>query len=276
MMFDYSLVALYNLIFTSLPIIFLGIWDQDVNSKISQLYPEMYRMGLRNDKFKPWRFYLTVFDAIFQSAVCFFFPYMILLDGSPDPNGQDLNGMYDLGTIIASIAVIVANFFVMFSLYSFTWIQILVISLSILVTYAFICIYSQFTAFIFGGQARSFGTGFYWLVLILTIVACFVPRYCAKHYMHQYHPYDNDIVREEELVLHNGRSHRQQLQNHNSNETNSDKTKTGSTTDEEKGDKISKKYNLPPPPAISSSSSSADLEEINPTASKHTLSNSVP
>ncbi|KAI8384185.1 hypothetical protein BD560DRAFT_385239 [Blakeslea trispora] len=206
MMFEYVLVTLYNLIFTSLPIIFMGIWDQDLNAKVSSLYPELYRMGLRNDKFKTWRFYLTVFDAIYQSSVCFFFPYMLLLGGSTDPNGRDQNGMYAFGTIVSSIVVIVANFFVMFSLYSFTWIQILVILLSILVYYAIVCIYAQFNTFIFAGQDILFGTGSYWMILILTIFACFLPRIVTKHYLHQYHPYDNDIVREQELVLHQGRS----------------------------------------------------------------------
>jgi phospholipid-translocating ATPase len=261
MMYDYALVALYNLIFTSLPIIFLGIWDQDVNAEVSQLYPELYRMGLRNDKFTVWQFELTVLDAIFQSSVCFFFPYMILLGGSPDPTGRDQNGMYELGTIIASIAVFVANFFVMFSIFSFTWIQIFIIAISILVTYAFICVYSAFNSFVFAGQARLFGTGFYWLLLILTVTACFTPRFCAKHYIHQYHPYDNDIVREQELVLHNGRSQRQKL--HNNTETNSDKTKRSSSNDE--GIKTSsKQYN--------NSSSSSVREETQP---DHTSPNSI-
>ncbi|KAG1457835.1 hypothetical protein G6F46_009262 [Rhizopus delemar] len=200
MMFEYALVTLYNLIFTSLPIIFLGIWDQDLNAKISLNYPQLYRMGLRNDKFKVWRFWLTIVDSIYQSSVCFFFPYMLLVGGAIDPTGHDANGLYEIGTIVSSIAVCVANLFVVFSLYSYTWIQLLIISLSILVYYAFVGIYAQFNTFIFAGHVRLFGTGSYWLVLILTIVACFIPRMTAKHYLHQYWPYDNDIIREIELV----------------------------------------------------------------------------
>ncbi|CAO3595457.1 unnamed protein product [Absidia cylindrospora] len=206
MMFDYALVTLYNLIFTSLPIIFLGIWDQDMNSHLSLLYPELYRMGLRDDKFKTTRFWLTVADSIFQSAVCFFFPYMLLIAGAVDPSGHDQNGMYEIGTIIASYAVIVANLFVATSLYSFTWIQLLCISLSIAVYYLFTGIYSLFIVFNFRGQGRLYGSGLYWLMLILTVVTCFIPRMCAKYYGHQYRPYDLDIIREKELILHNGRS----------------------------------------------------------------------
>lgn len=201
MIYEYVLITLYNLIFTSLPIIFLGIWDQDLNAETSLKYPQLYRMGLRNDKFKVWRFWLTTFDSLYQSAVCFFFPYMLLVGGPTDPNGYDANGLYEIGTIISSIAVCVANLFVVFSLYSYTWIQVLVVSLSILVYYAFVAVYAQFNTFIFGGHIRLFGTGFYWLTLILTVTACFIPRFAAKHYIHQYRPYDNDIIREIELVI---------------------------------------------------------------------------
>ncbi|KAI7855771.1 hypothetical protein BDC45DRAFT_438448 [Circinella umbellata] len=201
MLFEYALVSLYNVVFTSLPIIFLGIWDQDLSAKISLMYPELYRMGPRNDLFKTWRFWLTMFDSIYQSVVCFFFPYMLLIGGGVDPIGLDQNSMYEIGTLVSSIAVCVANFFVAASLYSFTWIQIGVIALSILVYYAFVCIYAQFNTFIFAGHSRVFATGMYWLIFILTIVACFIPRFIALHLLHQYKPYDNDIIREKELVL---------------------------------------------------------------------------
>lgn len=206
MMFDYALITLYNLVFTSLPIIFLGIWDQDLNAKLSLKYPQLYRMGLRNDKFKAWRFWLTSFDSIFQSVVCFFFPYMLLVAGGQDPQGYDANGLYEIGTIVSGIAVCVANFFVVFSLYSYTWLHAVIVGLSILVYYAFVAVYSQFNTFIFAGHLRLFGNGSYWLVLILTCVACFIPRVTAKHFLHQYYPYDNDIIREIELVIHKGRN----------------------------------------------------------------------
>lgn len=201
MIYDYALITLYNLVFTSLPIIFLGIWDQDLSAGLSLQYPELYRMGLRNDKFKTWRFWLTCFDGIFQSAVCFFFSYMLLIDGAPDAHGFDGNGLYEIGTIISSMAVCVANFYVIVSLNGYTWIQLFITGISILVYYAFVCIYAQINTFIFAGYSRLFGTGGYWLVLILTIATCFIPRIAAKYYLHQYHPYDNDIIREKELVI---------------------------------------------------------------------------
>lgn len=243
MMFDYALVTLYNLVFTSLPIIFLGIWDQDLSAKLSLQYPELYRMGLRNDRFKTWRFWLTCVDAIFQSTVCFFFPYMLLIAGAPDAHGFDSNGMYEIGTIISSIVVWEANFFVIVSLNGYTWIHIFITGISILVYYAFVCIYAQINTFIFAGQSRLFGTGGYWLVFILTLVACYIPRTVAKYYLHQYHPYDNDIIREKELVINKHKNEHEDERdldsfdideeispNRLSKRYNSDKTKNITTT----------------------------------------------
>ncbi|KAG1519211.1 hypothetical protein G6F52_008840 [Rhizopus delemar] len=96
MMFDYALVTLFNVVFTSLPIMFMGIWDQDLDAELSLKHPQLYRMGLRDDKFKVWRFWLTIFDSIFQSSVCFFFPYMLLIGGPIDPTGHDANGVYEI------------------------------------------------------------------------------------------------------------------------------------------------------------------------------------
>lgn len=201
MMFDDLMLTLYNLIFTSLPIGFLGAWDQDIDSKTTLRYPELYRMGLRNDIFKAWQFWLAVADAFYQSIVCFFLPYLLLISGATDPNGHDSNGIHDNGVAVAGIVVFVANFYVAFSMYNFTWIQIFIIALSILVYFLYIGVYSESNDFNYAGQIRLFGTGMYWLVFLLTMVAAFLPRVVVTFYQHQHHPYDNDIVREIELVL---------------------------------------------------------------------------
>jgi phospholipid-translocating ATPase len=201
MMFEDLMLTLYNLVFTSLPIGFLGAWDQDIDGKTTLRYPELYRMGLRNDIFKAWQFWLAVVDALYQSIVCFFIPYLLLIAGATDPNGHDFNGVHDNGVAVAGIVVFAANFYVAFSMYNFTWIQVFIIALSILVYFLYIGVYSESNDFYYAGQIRLFGTGMYWLVLLLTMVAAFIPRVIITFYQHQYHPYDNDVVREIELVL---------------------------------------------------------------------------
>lgn len=196
MMFDYSYITLYNLVFTSLPCIFAGVLDQDLTANYSYKYPQLYLMGIRNDKFKISRFYLTVVDAIYQSAICFGVPYMCFIDGKMSSQGYDTEGVYELGTFIAGIAVVVANALVGFTIFSWTWVMVLVIGLSSATFFIWTAVYAQVMSFNFYGEDMLFREGTFWLCLVVTFVICMMPRYVTKYYLHMSHPFDNDIVRE--------------------------------------------------------------------------------
>ncbi|KAI8369516.1 uncharacterized protein BYT42DRAFT_521510 [Radiomyces spectabilis] len=204
MMFDYSYITLYNLVFTSLPCIFAGVLDQDLKAQYSFKYPQLYLMGIRNDKFKSSRFYLTVLDAIYQSAVCFGIPYLVFIGGKMSSHGYDNEGVYELGTFIAGIAVVVANALVGFTIFSWTWIMVAVIVLSSATFFIWTGVYAQIVTFTFYGEDILFRDGSFWLCLVLTFVICMLPRFVTKYYLHMYMPFDNDIVRE--MVLCNNDS----------------------------------------------------------------------
>ncbi|OBZ89260.1 Phospholipid-transporting ATPase DNF1 [Choanephora cucurbitarum] len=205
MMFDYSYITLYNLVFTSLPCIFAGIFDQDLKAEYSFKFPQLYLMGIRNDKFTTSRFLLTVLDAIYQSAVCFGLPYMVFIGPKLSNDGYDTEGVTELGTFIAGIAVVVANVLVGFTIFSWTWIMFLCIILSSATYFIWTGIYSNILTFTFYGEAILFGEGTFWLCLILTFAVCLFPRYLAKFYLQMYHPFDNDIIREAVLSKQSGR-----------------------------------------------------------------------
>ena len=54
---DYSYIVLYNLAFTSLPIIFMGILDQDVSDKVSLAVPYLYRRGIERKEWTQPKFW---------------------------------------------------------------------------------------------------------------------------------------------------------------------------------------------------------------------------
>ncbi|KAG2228343.1 hypothetical protein INT45_011135 [Circinella minor] len=196
MMFDYSYITLYNLVFTSLPCIFAGVLDQDLVQKYSYKYPQLYLMGIRDDKFHKSRFYLTVVDAIYQSAVCFGVPYMLFIGGKFSQQGYDMEGVFELGTFIAGIAVVVANALVGFTIFSWTWVMVAVIVLSSATFFVWTGIYAQVNTFTFYGEDILFREGAFWLCLIVTFVICMLPRYATKYVLHMDKPFDNDIIRE--------------------------------------------------------------------------------
>jgi len=58
--FDYTYILLYNLAFTSLPIIFMGILDQDVDDKISLAVPQLYRRGIARLEWTQTKFWCVL------------------------------------------------------------------------------------------------------------------------------------------------------------------------------------------------------------------------
>lgn len=59
----------YNVIFTILPPLVIGIFDQFVSARMLDRYPQLYRLGQENHFFTPVRFFYWVGNAFFHSAV---------------------------------------------------------------------------------------------------------------------------------------------------------------------------------------------------------------
>lgn len=68
-------ISVYNLFYTSLPVLALGIFEQDVSDKNSVEYPKLYTPGLTNALFNTNEFIKSVFHGIFSSLILFLIPY---------------------------------------------------------------------------------------------------------------------------------------------------------------------------------------------------------
>lgn len=99
-------ISVYNLFYTSLPVLALGIFDQDVNDKNSLLYPQLYRPGHLNLFFNKKEFFRSALHGCFTSLVLFLIPYGTYKDGL-SPNGHVLSDWMLLGSVVATILIIV-------------------------------------------------------------------------------------------------------------------------------------------------------------------------
>ena len=55
--FEYTYVLLANVVFTSLPVILMGILDQDVSDKVSLAVPQLYRRGMERKEWTQTKFW---------------------------------------------------------------------------------------------------------------------------------------------------------------------------------------------------------------------------
>ena len=56
-LYDYTYILLVNVVFTSLPVILLGILDQDVSDKVSLAVPQLYRRGMERKDWSQGKFW---------------------------------------------------------------------------------------------------------------------------------------------------------------------------------------------------------------------------
>ena len=73
--FDPMFISVYNLFYTSLPVLALGVFDQDVNDVNSLKYPKLFTPGHLNLLFNKAEFFKSAMHGCITSCVLFFIPY---------------------------------------------------------------------------------------------------------------------------------------------------------------------------------------------------------
>lgn len=68
-------ISVYNLFYTALPVLAVGIFEQDVNDKNSVLYPKLYKPGHLNLLFNKKEFFRSALQGCYISIVLFFIPF---------------------------------------------------------------------------------------------------------------------------------------------------------------------------------------------------------
>lgn len=68
-------ITLYNVLYTSLPVLLVGLLDQDVSDKLSLRFPTLYISGQRDLLFNYKKFFISLLHGVLTSLIIFFVPY---------------------------------------------------------------------------------------------------------------------------------------------------------------------------------------------------------
>ncbi|SPO45746.1 related to DNF2 - Non-essential P-type ATPase [Moesziomyces antarcticus] len=196
--FDYTYILLYNLVFSSLCVIVIGALDQVVNIKALLAFPQTYKRGIQGAEYTKPLFYMSMLDAAFQGAVCYFIPWWFYTYGPMvGSDGQDMGGLSMFGTSIAAAAVTTANLYAGLIAKHWTGMFWAVEIISLLSVYAWTLVYSAFPVFAF--QNVGFWlvqTINFWAAILLTTVVSLLPRFFLRAWRSSFNPNEHDILRE--------------------------------------------------------------------------------
>ncbi|OOQ82000.1 Phospholipid-transporting ATPase DNF1 [Penicillium brasilianum] len=199
-LFDYTYIVLVNLAFTSLPVIFMGIFDQDVEDRVSLAVPQLYMRGIERKEWSQLKFWMYMFDGLYQSVICFFMPYMLYQAANfATANGRDIADRTRMGVLVATCAVIASNVYIMMNTYRWDWFTCLINAISSLLIFFWTGIYTSFTAAgqFYDAASEVYGALSFWVVLFVTITIALLPRFMYNATQKVFFPLDVDIIREQ-------------------------------------------------------------------------------
>ncbi|KXH59856.1 phospholipid-translocating P-type ATPase [Colletotrichum salicis] len=199
--FEYTYILLFNLLFTSVPVVVLGVLDQDVSDKVSLAVPQLYRRGIERAEWTQTKFWLYMLDGVYQSVMVFYIPYLTVSSTSfVTKNGLNIEDRTRLGAYIVHPAVFVINAYILINTYRWDWIMILIVVLSDVMIFIVTGIYTATEGSMFYYQAapQVYAQASFWAVFFIVPVICLFPRFAIKAIQKVYFPYDVDIIREQE------------------------------------------------------------------------------
>ncbi|KAL5521166.1 hypothetical protein ACEPAG_9088 [Sanghuangporus baumii] len=197
-LYQYTFILLYNVVFTSLPVISLGAFDQDINAKAALAFPQLYLRGIRGLDYTRTKFWMYMGDGLYQSVVVYFIPYFAWsLAPAVSWNGKAMDSLADFGTTVAVAAILAANTYVGLNTYYWTVITWIIVIGSSLVMIIWIAVYSAFTSVDFIDEVIIlYGSVTFWATVLISMIVALAPRFLVKAVRSCFLPGDRDIVRE--------------------------------------------------------------------------------
>uniref|UniRef100_A0A3B4EG94 Phospholipid-transporting ATPase n=1 Tax=Pygocentrus nattereri TaxID=42514 RepID=A0A3B4EG94_PYGNA len=184
-LYDTAYLTLYNISFTSLPILLYSLIEQHINMDILKRDPSLYRDIAKNSLlqwpiFVYWTF-LGVFD-----AVVFFFGAFFLFDNTTFTSNGQMFGNWTFGTLVFTVLVFTVTLKLALDTHYWTWINHFVIWGSLLFYVIFSLLWGgiiwpflnyQRMYYVF---MQMLASGPAWLSIILLIMVSLLPDVVKK------------------------------------------------------------------------------------------------
>ncbi|KAM7269267.1 hypothetical protein ACFE04_024764 [Oxalis oulophora] len=204
--------SLYNVIFTALPVIMVGLFDKDVSASLSKRYPQLYQEGIKN-VFFTWRVVAVwAFFSFYQSLVFFYFVTTSSWNGH-NYSGK-IFGLWDVSTMAFTCVVVSVNLRLLMACNSITRWHYISVGGSIIGWFMFIFVYSgiqtpKTVSILIPGLICGYkrdnvyfvifvlmGTFYFYLTLLMVPIIALLGDFLYQGVQRWFFPYDYQIVQE--------------------------------------------------------------------------------
>ncbi|XP_048358974.1 phospholipid-transporting ATPase IC [Sphaerodactylus townsendi] len=102
-------ITLYNVLYSSLPVLLVGLLDQDVSDKLSLRFPSLYLSGQKDLLFNYKKFCISLIHGVITSLIIFFIPYGAYLQ-TMGQDGEAPSDYQSFAVTTASSLIFAVNF----------------------------------------------------------------------------------------------------------------------------------------------------------------------
>uniref|UniRef100_A0A668AM81 Phospholipid-transporting ATPase n=1 Tax=Myripristis murdjan TaxID=586833 RepID=A0A668AM81_9TELE len=180
-------ITIYNVLYSSLPVLLVGLLDQDVNDKLSLKFPKLYLPGQQGLLFNYKNFFISLFHGIFTSLIIFFIPYGAFLQ-TMGQDGEAPSDYQSFAVVTASSLVITVNLQISLDTSYWTFVNCFAVLGSIAIYFGIMFdIHSAGIHVIFpsiftftGAASNALRQPYLWLTIILTVGISLLPVICIQ------------------------------------------------------------------------------------------------
>ncbi|KAM8720701.1 hypothetical protein ACLKA7_006699 [Drosophila subpalustris] len=182
--YDSLFLTLYNVIYTSLPILFISLTEKPYTEEKLMQNPKLYKKNTDNKQLH-WPYFLmwTLF-AVYHSVIIFYFAYCIFSFNNVILNGGQTAAFSCFGTLLIWAVVIIVNLKLWLeSMYlSFWYIATLVLSILafMVTTVIYNVINLDYDTDIYWAYNNLLASLPVWLYVLLTVIACLLPDFTLR------------------------------------------------------------------------------------------------
>nr|XP_020656339.1 phospholipid-transporting ATPase ID-like isoform X1 [Pogona vitticeps]XP_020656340.1 phospholipid-transporting ATPase ID-like isoform X1 [Pogona vitticeps] len=106
--YDEWFITLYNMVYTSMPVLGMSLFDQDVDDHWSLQFPQLYTPGQQNLSFNKREFVKCTLYSVYSSLVLFFVPYGTLFN-SVRSDGKAIDDYHSFALMAQTCLLIVVS-----------------------------------------------------------------------------------------------------------------------------------------------------------------------
>ena len=202
-LYDSYLIMSYNVVLTSLPIVILGIMDKDLNAEDVLTHPPLYTAGIMSRLFNAKIFIRWVIEAIMQTLLIF--GLIVVFSDRFEDGGGKTEDLMVTGTVAFYAVVQTSSYVICVEMKDWTYLFLVVISVSYLLFYPFIFIYDALglpVSTMIGVSTRIFSYATMFFAMILTPLVCMVIHFSIWYVNNLFFPNEVAQYRKRDVRIH--------------------------------------------------------------------------